>query len=311
MKALKFFAVSLFILASGAAFAQTRPVAKSVSAEALKDKQIKLSWEFPAKTEPKISSVQIFRRMRPYAQTEDLEGDLPVAELPVTEKSHIDALTEPGSWFYAVVAVTKNGPYKIIIPGMNATVKGVRPKAAPAPEEPASAKSEGKAQDDSALTESQKELLYADSKMRKAPLPYPGTLLGFDKGKTKMSGRAKQYAAELGNKKERKAVPFKSPYFFEEDMFSPDGGDEYILFETLRAGLAPKKYAKSVELLEDFLSVRRGKETNDRAIFYLGQSHYFCGDYESAVRCFLSVQDAFPELSKQWIDSSLDLLVID
>ena len=148
MKALKFFAVSLFILASGAAFAQTRPVAKSVSAEALKDKQIKLSWEFPAKTEPKISSVQIFRRMRPYAQTEDLEGDLPVAELPVTEKSHIDALTEPGSWFYAVVAVTKNGPYKIIIPGMNATVKGVRPKAAPAPEEPASAKSEGKAQED-------------------------------------------------------------------------------------------------------------------------------------------------------------------
>ena len=314
MKRSKFFVLAFsFLLGTSAIFAQNRPVAKSISATAAQDKTIELAWEFPAKTHPKILGVQIFRRPRPYAAVQDLDGDIPIAELDATKKSYSDVLSSNGSYFYAVVAVTPKGPYKIIIPGMNATTTGARPKVAAAQEEiPQAKKEEGAPKiNEDALTESQKELLYADTKMRKAPLPYPGTLLGFDYGKAKMSAQAKRSAAELGSKKTRESVPIKSPYFFEEDMFSPDGGDEYTLFETLRAGLAPKKYAQSVELLQDFLSVHRNKETTERAQFYLGQSHYFCKDYKSAIRCFLEVQDAFPELSKQWIDSSLDLLAIN
>ena len=314
MKSLNFFAVSLFFLfGTSAAFSQSRPVAKSLSAEAVIDKTVELAWEFPAKTQPKILGVQIYRRLRPYTEVHDLQGDIPIAELDAAKKSYTDTLSANGSYFYAVLAVTKSGPYKIIIPGMNATTAGVRPiVAAPAQKAPQAKAAEAAPRiNEDALTESQKELLYADQKMRKAPLPYPGTLLGFDKAKTKMSGQAKKSAAELGSKKTVKPIPLRSPYFFEEDMFSPDGGDEYTLFETLRAGLAPKKYEQSVSLLQDFLSVHRSKETTERAQFYLGQSHYFCGDYKSAIRCFLAVQDAFPELAKQWIDSSLDLLVLD
>ena len=303
-------------MGTSAIFAQNRPVAKSISATAAQDKTIELSWEFPAKTQPKILGLQIFRRPRPYAAIQDLDGDIPIAELSPEKKSYKDVLTANGSYFYAVVAVTQKGPYKIIIPGMNATTTGARPQIAAVPQsdEIPHTKDEDlalKKIDESALTESQKELLYADTRMRKAPLPYPGTLLGFDDGKAKMSAQSKRSAAELGSKKVRESAAIKSPYFFEEDMFSPDGGDEYTLFEALRAGLAPKKYAQSVDLLQDFLSVHRNKETTERALFYLGQSHYFCKDYKSAIRCFLEVQDAFPELSKQWIDSSLDLLVIE
>lgn len=314
MKRSKIFVLAFsFLLGTSALFAQNRPVAKSISAEPGQDKTIELSWEFPAKTQPKILGVQIFRRPRPYAAVQDLDGDIPIAELDAAKKSYSDTLSANGSYFYAVIAVTQKGPYKIIIPGMNATTTGARPKVAAVQEEipPATSREDAPRINEDALTESQKELLYADKKMRKAPLPYPGTLLGFDDGKAKMSAQAKRSAAELGSKKKRESVPIKSPYFFEEDMFSPDGGDEYTLFETLRAGLAPKKYAQSVELLQDFLSVHRNKETTERAQFYLGQSHYFCKDYKSAIRCFLEVQDAFPELSKQWIDSSLDLLSIE
>lgn len=314
MKRQNFIVLALFILlGSAGAFAQSRPVAKSLSAQAGQDKTIELSWELPAKSQPKILGAQIFRRPRPYAETQDLDGDIPIAEVDASKRNYTDVLTANGSYFYAVVAVTEKGPYKIIIPGMNATSYGVRPKVAAAKQEEPSAKEDNTLpkMDQEKLTESQKELLYADQKMRKAPLPYPGTLLGFDNGKAKMSAEAQKSAAELGGKRYRPAVPIKSPYFFEEDMFSPDGGDDYTLFETLRAGLAPKKYAQSVELLKDYLSVHREKAAGERAQFYLGESHYFCKDYKSAIRCFLSVQDAFPELSKQWIDSSLDLLVIE
>ena len=300
---MKRFKILAFLFSLGTAFpffAQTRPLAKNIWAESGNDKKIELSWELPAKAEPEITGVQVFRALKPYSSTKDIESDLPIAELAASAKKYTDVVSVNASCFYAVLAVTKKGPYKIIIPGVNATSSGVRPKIA-AEQKTDGVKFEG-------LSESQDELDYADQKMRKAPLPYPGTLLGFDNGKVRMSAQSIKSAAELGSKKERQSVAIKSPYFFEEDMFSPDGGDEYTLFETLRAGLAPKKYEQSVELLQDFLRVHRSKETTERAQFYLGQSHYFCKDYKNAIRSFLTVQDAFPELCKQWIDSSLDLL---
>lgn len=312
-KAKTLFIFALALAASASLAAQSRPVATITGAEAAQNKTIALSWEFPRKTSPKIVGTKIFRAKRPYTQAEEIEGDLPIAELDAAERSYTDTLTENGSYFYAVIAVTQSGMYKIIIPGMNATTSGVRPKV-PAQKQEAAILDQEEASpkiDPSKLTESQKELYYADSRMRNAPLPNPGALLGFDKSKAKMSGQAIKSAKELGSKKERTAVAIKSPHFFEEDMFSPDGGDEYTLFETLRAGLAPKKYDLSVKLFKDFLSVHRNKETTERAQFYLGESYYFCKDYKNAIRYFLEVQDAYPELSKQWIDSSLDLLVID
>lgn len=312
MKKSKFFLIfALSLLGTGLAFAQARPVANITDIQSGRDKTIKITWEFPKKTDPKIEGIKIYRGSRPYTSSEEIDGDLPIAELDAGQRSYNDIPEANGSYFYAVIAVTQKGLYKIVIPGMNATTSGARPKiAAPAQQEAPKEKGAQKV-DPSKLTESQKELYYADSRMRNAPLPNPGVLLGFDAKKTKMSGQAQASAKELGSKKDRTPVPIKAPYFFEEDMFSPDGGDEYILFETLRAGLAPKKYAKSVELLQDFLSVHRNEETTNRAQFYLGQSYYFCKDYKNAIRYFLGVQEAFPELSKQWIDSSLDLLVIE
>lgn len=282
-------------------FAQGKPVATFIKATSGEEKSILIEWDFPAKCEPKVQGVQIFRTKKPCASYQEIEGAEPIARLDPSKSSCVDITSAPGDYFYAVLAETSKGLYKIIIPGVNATAKGARPKI---PEKVFEA--EKKVPEKPSLPNERTE-----TPLRNAPLPNPGTLLGFNEGRAKMSEKSKKAAKELGSKKAPKTVEFKSPYFFEEDMFSPDSGDEYTLFECLRAGLAPKKYAESVEILQDFLSVHRNKATTERAQFYLGQSHYFCKDYEKAVRCFLTVQDAFPELSKQWIDSSLDLLTIN
>ncbi len=309
MKAFKFF---FAFAAAGAFFAlpifsQNRPVANSIEALSGKEKSVTITWEFPAKCDPPISGVQIFRGKKPFVSFEQIKGLEPIAKLESGKKSCTDTLAAPGDYFYAALAETPKGLYKIIIPGVNATTKGAKPMI-PEPSETALTKVENK---DTNLPDPQKEVFYEGQRVRSAPLPNPGTLLGFSEKKTEMSAKAKKAARELGGKKIVSPKEFKSPYFFEEDMFSPDGGDEYTLFEALRAGLAPKKYPESVDILKDYLSVRRSQECGDRAQFYLGESYYFCKDYKSAIGCFIKVQDAFPELSKQWIDSSLDLLTLD
>lgn len=293
--------MALLVLVSSSLFAQAKPVATFIKAESGEEKTIFVEWEFPSKCDPKIQGIQIFRAKKPCSSYQEIQGLEPLAHLEATKRSYTDAPSAPGDYFYVVLAETQKGLYKIVIPGVNATAKGASPKIAEKPQEKEAAKND----------KNEKAAAAAQEALRNAPLPNPGTLLGFDQSRAKMSERSKRVAKELGSKKTPKKVEYKSPYFFEEDMFSPDGGDEYTLFECLRAGLAPKKYSDSVQILQDFLSVHRNKATTDRAQFYLGQSYYFCKDYEKAVRCFLTVQDAFPELSKQWIDSSLDLLVID
>lgn len=294
--------VTFLTLLSTNLLAQGKPVASFVKATSGEEKKIILEWEMPAKCEPKIESVQIFRAKKPCSTFQEIQSLNPIAKVDASQNSYTDILSVPGDYFYVVLAETQKGLYKIVIPGVNATSKGVRPKIPAKTAESAKEKEE--------IAKSPVEPA-AENRIRNAPLPNPGTLLGFNQGRAKMSEKSKKAAKELGSQKRPKAVEFKSPYFFEEDMFSPDGGDEYTLFECLRGGLAPKKYAESVQLLQDFLSVHRSKASTERAQFYLGQSHYFCQDYEKAIRCFLTVQDAFPELSKQWIDSSLDLLTIN
>lgn len=294
--------------------AQNRPAAVRIDVRAGENKVIKVSWEFPEKTSPAVTGAKVYRATKPFTAYSEIIGDLPLAELSAKENSFKDQVESSADYFYAVIAVTENGDYKIVIPGMNASVRGVHAKIPEAPETvPEHRKSAAWSPelDTASMSDSARELTETSASLRSAPLPLPGTLLGFSGEKTRMSAESKKSAAELGRTYSRKSVPFKSPYFFEEDMFSPDGGDEYTLFETLRAGLAPKKYEESIRLLSEFLSVHRSSESTARAEFYLGESYYFCKDYEMAIRCFLEVQDIFPEISKQWIDSALDLFEIE
>jgi TolA-binding protein len=97
-----------------------------------------------------------------------------------------------------------------------------------------------------------------------------------------------------------------TPYIFEEDLVSPDGGDAYLLFEILKASFVTKKYKETIEKLNQLIGTNISEETRNRAYFYLGQSQYFNHNYEDAVRSFVKVQAAYPTLAKKWLEASLD-----
>lgn len=329
MKALK--RIALFLaafLCAESVFSQSRPVANKISAMAGAEKNIEIVWAFPERTVPKITGAKVYRAAKPISSYSEIERLSPVAK--VTGFQYLDTVSKGGEYFYAVIAMTEKGDYKAIIPGMNATTAGVRPRI-PANERQAASENPKSDSEENLPSVSKPDFprntisnANSDAKisvskrkesappLRKTPLPFPGTILGLEKERKEFSDEAKKSVANLANVAEKKKVaPFKTPYFFEDDMFAPDGGDEYILFETLRDGLVQRKYRESVKLFTDFLSVNRNSAVTSRAEFYLGESFYFCGEYENAVQCFLTVQEIFPALAKKWIDSSLDLMESD
>ena len=91
------------------------------------------------------------------------------------------------------------------------------------------------------------------------------------------------------------------------DRVSPAGGDEYLLFEILKTYFIKKQYTESITALRNFLAQNRTKSVADRASFYLGESYYYTGNFPAALTRFLALEDTYPELTRRWIDSSLDL----
>ena len=129
--------------------------------------------------------------------------------------------------------------------------------------------------------------------------------------KIEMSLQAKSVAENLGSDKNKlKNKNFQKPYIFEEDLISPDGGDDFLLFEILKNSFIRQNYSESQKELLRLSGTKISEEVLNRATFYLGESYYFQGNYQNAVKNFLKVYEVFPELSKKWITSSLDLLEI-
>lgn len=340
MRFLKNAAVFLPIfLCSANVISQTRPIANAISAKSGADRTIEIEWNFPKQTVPEIVGAKLYRASKPITSYKEIEADSPIAVL--SETRHTDFIQKAGDYFYAVIAVTSYGDYKAVIPGMNVTTKGAHARISEKSEdyqkkdekndfvalqedaendfEDSKETSQKPAAESEVAQNPEKKKSHLpflsqedEFRMRGMPLPLPADILGFGDEAHKTSDEAKQSVANLANPRgKKKAEPFKTPYFFEDDMFAPDGGDEYILFETLREGLVQRKYRESARLLIDFLSVNRDADTTNRAEFYLGESFYFCGEYKNAVQCFLSVQEIFPALTKKWIDSSLDLMEDD
>ena len=97
-----------------------------------------------------------------------------------------------------------------------------------------------------------------------------------------------------------------SPYIFEEDLISPDGGDDYLLFNILKTTFIQRKYDEAIPLLTQLIGTNISEDTRSRALFYLGESYYFTGNYNDAVKTFVKVENVYSNLVKQWLNSSLD-----
>lgn len=295
-----------------------RPLVSGINTSS-STKKIIITWKLPKKTEGShITSLLLYRRNRPFTSAKDIEGLKPLAKLSSNAESYSDSLEDYAEYFYAVISVTAEGSWttselyydeqldekpsekngkalNIILPGVNATTQGAKLKRY--------SKKEAKP----TVKEENKKTEYKEGELRRQPLPYIDVLDNQTEKESKISKEAEKTALSLIGKNSSSSKKTLEMYIFEEDLISPSGGDDYLLFEVLRKSFIKEDFTLSEKELKKFLAQNRSKSSSSRANFYLGQSYYFTGRYASALSCFLKVEEDFPILANKWIESTLNL----
>ena len=271
----------------------TRSTVYDITAAPESVKSIKISWKFTGNSSD--ASFEIYRALRPFSAAYELSENLKIAEISQGERSYSDKVADYKEYYYAVIVKAPDGSGGIILPSINATVNGTRRKAAFSKN---SKISQNHAQ----------EKTYPEGVLREIPLPVIA-VSGYGKNdEYPLKSKTVEAGENLSEKVTEK--PLLAPYAFEQDLVSPEGGDDYLLFDTLHKTFAKRKYEEGIIKLTEFLSVKHKKNTEDRAYFYLGQCQYFSGNFKDAVMSFLKIQDEYPNLTRKWIDSSLDLISV-
>lgn len=284
-------------------YSQTRPIATDINTIPAEGGKIKITWSSPASSEPKITGFAVYRDSKQISSYDQLNSQKPVAELASDVNVYFDAVPDSREYFYAVISLTENGAYSIILPSINTTVYGVKTAVSQSAKN-TSGKQPPK-QETSPLPKTA-----PSKKMREIPLPTLG-LAETPKQKNIIGPKALAAAKSLGKDYTGRKNIIENPHIFEEDMVCPEGGDEYVLFKILKNYFVKNDFQRTVSELTEFLNVHRSDSVTNRAFFYLGESYYFSADYQNALFNFLTVKEQYPALSKKWIDSTLDLIEID
>ena len=279
------------ILTAAFVFAE-RPIVRDIQARAGSGTKVRIIWQLPKETTPEIESLLLYRTTEQVTSFSQLKNVQPITALTPDRAGYTDQLTDLRDYFYTVIAQTTEGPYDVVLLSFNSTVTGVHLIAKKQTEAPAE--------------KNDIEQVYPDGTLRKTPLPFIDMIEGFDAEPLVSDSTVSQVSTLTGGNSKTSKSPLLTPYIFEEDLVSPDGGDEYLLFEILKASFVTKKYKETIEKLNQLIGTNISEETRNRAYFYLGESQYFCRNYEDAVRSFVKVQAAFPTVSKKWLEDSLD-----
>lgn len=311
-----------FFMLNFTAFSQSqRPIVQNIQAFPSSTNTINISWTLPTKTTEKtITKLYVYRDTRPIQSVTTLSNLKPIAELPFGSVSHTDTVTDFKDYFYAIISVTIPGdysideelyydeeldspskqgletPYFVILPGVNATISGVAVKM-----------NEKNTKRQLPQSEQISKQESENTGIRNQPLPYID-LLGENVPETKkISKETSEKALRLiSTNTKNTSIPILEPYIFEEDMISPAGGDEWLLFEILRTTFIKNDYNKCLKSINNFLAQNRTEEVVTRAKFYEGQCYYFLGKFQAALNIFLELDETLPALSRQWCESSLD-----
>ena len=318
-----------------------RPIVTNISCAPYSTNKIIVSWAVPkeikgASSGSYISEILVYRSTRPLTAYKDVDGLKPLAKLPAFTTSYRDTLADFKNYYYAVVSIVKEveekkpAPFKqenihggelyydeeldgsldakkgkiypIILPGVNASVTGVKVSG-------------NKYSADQALPIPEKKQ-YEEGEMREQPLPYMN-ILSEDgtpkKSKGQIGKEANKKAATLIKESKPKASdqPDLLPmYVFSEDTVSPAGGDDYLLFDVLKGAFINKRWSQAAKDLEQFLMQNRSASVTNRANFYLGECYYFMAQYPKALNQFLLLRDSYPALTRKWSKSALDLYTL-
>lgn len=269
-----------------------KPIVRDIQAEAGKGNKINIYWTLPENPEKEISSFLIYRDTRQIASFSQIKNLEPIAQISSNFSGYTDSVKDFIDYFYCVLAITKDStsPYDLILLSFNSTVKGAHIAVNSQQKEP---------------QKKETEKLYYEGTLRETPLPYIDIVENSIQPTPTVSEEA-AFAAQTLTNKSKKKEPILKPYIFEEDLISPDGGDDYLLFEILKQYFVQKNYEEAIVQLNKLAGTNIKETTRNRIYFYIGECEYLTGEYENAVKSFVKVQDAYPILSRKWINSSLD-----
>lgn len=283
---------SLFFL-SCFAFAQNKPIVQDIQAQVGTGTKINVFWTLPENPKPAINKLLLYRSTRPITSISQIKKMLPLAELSNQTTGYTDNVDDFNDYYYCVISYTDK-IYDLILISVNTTVNGVHLN--PVVVKPKKAE------------KIEKEKLYAEDEMRDTPLPFIDYVEGLNK-EQQISSDTAASASQFYSKKNNESQ-IVSSYFFEEDLISPDGGDDFLLFEILKTTFVQEKYEEAVNELRKLTNRNINRTVQNRAYFYMGEAQYFLGEYDEAVRSFLLVTKDFPYETKKWINLSLDAMTI-
>jgi len=277
-------------------YSQNRPVVQDIQAAAGKGTRINVSWTLPYNPSPAISKLMLYRDTKPLSSYPQLSSAELIAELPADTSLYTDSVGDYSDYYYAVIAVTEEGrPYDVIFVSMNSTVEGVHLIAPPVKEIEAKQKEE--------------EKLYLDGSMRETPLPFINYVEGQGE-EALVSDEVAKTATELSSASGKSAASPLSPYFFEEDLVSPDSGDDFLLFDVLKTTFVQEKYEEAIVLLNKLNGTNISESVRNRVNFYIGEACFFTGDFEKAAMYFAKTAPVYPLQTKIWMNYTLDRILL-
>lgn len=268
-------------------FAQ-RPIVQDIQAQAGRGAKINISWTLPKNPDKPITNFLIYRNTQQINSYQMLQELTPIAQVTPEATGYTDTVSDFNDYFYAVIAVTDK-PYDLILLSFNATVTGTHVAIKTDNREP---------------ERLELEKLYPEGTLRETPLPYVDLIDGIVKPEIISDETVNQTNSLITAAKKKK--PLLKQYIFEEDLISPDAGDDFLLFEILKTTFVQKKYNEAISQLNKLVGTNIGESTRNRAYFYIGESEYLLGHYENAVRIFVKLESVYPILAKKWLESALD-----
>lgn len=288
----KSFSILILLFFSSILLFAEKPIVRDIQTEAGKGNKINIFWTLPENPEKEISSLLIYRDTRQIASFAQIKNVKPIVQINPDFSGYTDIVKDYNDYFYCVLALTKDStvPYDLILLSFNSTVKGVHISVNTQQKEP---------------QKQETEKLYYEGTLRETPLPYIDIVENSIQPEPTVSEEA-AFAAQTLTNKSKKREPILKPYIFEEDLISPDGGDDYLLFEILKQYFVQKKYDAAIIQLNKLAGTNIKENTRNRVYFYIGECEYLTGEYEKAVKSFVKVQDVYPTLARKWINSSLD-----
>ncbi|MBR6340791.1 MAG: hypothetical protein IKR64_02715 [Treponema sp.] len=275
-------------------YSQNKPIVQDIQASYTKGTRINVYWTLPQNPQPAITKLLIYRDTRPISSYNQLAAAYFLAELPAETCGYTDSVSDYNDYYYAVIAYTDR-PYDLILVSMNSTIEGVH--LIP----PESKDIEPKKKPD--------EKLYTDGSMRETPLP----LIDYVEGQRQtelISDEAVNAAGKFSSSSKASSKSLVSPYFFEEDLISPDSGDDFLLFEVLKNTFVQEKYEEAIILLNKLNGTNISESVRNRVYFYIAEAYFFTGDFEEAAKAFVKVAHVYPLQTKIWMNYTLDRIAI-